>query len=80
VRWVWRKVVKNKYVRACAKGAGLGALRKSFWAKYKRLPYKLVRWGAQGCAFGVITTYVWQKVKKWFTPTGPGPIRPSDRR
>jgi RHS repeat-associated protein len=65
VRWVWRKVVKNKYVRACAKGAGLSMLRKSFWAKFRRLPYKVGRWGAQGCAFGVVKLYVWQKVRQW---------------
>ncbi|MFK4082827.1 DNRLRE domain-containing protein [Kribbella sp. NPDC020789] len=75
VRWVWRKVVKNKYVQACVKGAGLSMARKSFWAKWKRLPLKVGRWGAQGCAFGVVKTYVWVQVKKWFTIPGPGPIR-----
>ncbi|GAA3564644.1 DNRLRE domain-containing protein [Kribbella ginsengisoli] len=79
VRWVWRKVVKNKYVVACAKGAGLSMARKSFWAKYKRLPLKVGRWGAQGCAFGIVKTYVWTKIKKWITPTGPGPMSPSSR-
>lgn len=72
VRWVWRKVVKNKYVVACVKGAGLSMARKAFWAKYKRLPYKLGRWGAQGCAFGIVKTYVKKKFKEYMTP---GPIR-----
>jgi RHS repeat-associated protein len=65
VRWVWRKVVKNQYVKACARGAGLGMLRKSFWAKFHRAPFKVGRWGAQGCAFGVVQKYVWKKVRQW---------------
>ncbi|MFC9691851.1 DNRLRE domain-containing protein [Kribbella sp. NPDC056951] len=65
VRWVWRKVVKNKYVKACIKGAGGAMLRKSFWAKFRKLPYKIGRWGAQGCAFGVVSTYAWKRVKEW---------------